>query len=334
MSTTQVTTPAPTGPNRGNRFWQWLWRGQEIRRVVAQVDGEQVRLQRLKRARIAAEAGDGALAPVDPVAFASTVPLALSCYREAAYWALLAQEPSLEAPDLAAAIERSAPPLVSFAAGGERGLARLRAAFVSKTFVDLAALRESELAEVARQAQVFVHALLTVRSAPEKELHKLRRQRRRRMLLSVVLLLAATITGLVVYKRATTAPDLALGKPWRASSKMAECRPELERCAGVRTKIFFLTNVEENPWYEVDLGRPQAVSVVDIDNRIDCCIDRARGLIVELSTDGRTWTTVARQPQSFHFWIARFPTRQARYVRLSVPKKTSLHLQRVAVRER
>ncbi len=331
---TQVNPQAPSAPKRGNRFWQWLWRGQEMRRVAALVGGEDVRLHRLQRARVAAEAGDRAFQPVEPIAFASTVPLALSCYREAAYWALLAQDSSLEAPDLAAAIDRAAQPLVAFAAGGERGLARLQAGFVSRSFVDFAALRESELAEVARQAKAFVHALLAVQNAPEQELQKLRRQRRRRVLLFTVLLVAAAIGGIVVFKRATTAPDLALGKPWRTSSKLAECRPELERCAGVRTKIFFATNLEENPWYEVDLGRPQAVSVVDIDNRIDCCLDRARGLTVELSTDGRTWITVARQPQSFHFWTARFPTRQARYVRLSVPRKTSLHLQRVAVRER
>jgi hypothetical protein len=315
-------------------MWQWLWRKQEIGRVRTLIAADGARQQRLQRARLAAEAADRVFDPVEPLAFASTVPLALSFYREAAYWALLAQDTSLEAADLPGALAGSAPTLLAFAAGGEKRLARLRRDFADKTFVDLAALDERELAELAQAVRTFVHALLSLRTESEQRLDVLRRQRRRRVLLATLVLVASVVGGLVLYSRLTKAPDLALGKPWRTSSKLADCQPQIERCAGARTKIFFSTLPEENPWFELDLGRAYDISVVDIDNRTDCCIDRARGLTVELSSDGRNWVTVARQPQSFHFWVARFPSRPARYVRLSVPRKTVLHLERVAVRQR
>jgi hypothetical protein len=304
-----------------------------MRRVRALIADDPRRV-RLQRARIAAEVADGALDPVDPLAFASTVPLALSCYREAAYWALLAQDTALEAPDLQTAIERSAPEIVSFAAGGEKGIASLRRDFVDKTFVELASLREQELGDVARAAKTFVHALLARKTDAERRLVALRDERRRRVTIAGLLAFAIVAAGSVGYLRVRTAPDLALGKPWRTSSTLAQCKPEVERCAGARTKMFFSTVEEESPWFELDLGRPHSVAVVEVDNRTDCCIDRARGLTVELSMDAKTWVAVARQPGSFHSWQAHFPSRQARYVRLMVPRKTVLHLERVAVRER
>lgn len=198
----------------------------------------------------------------------------------------------------------------------------------------MAALGDRELAEVGHAVRTFVHALLALRTESEQQLNVLRRQRRRRIVVVTLALVASVVGCLVLYIRVSRAPDLALGKPWRTSSSLATCQPQIERCAGTRTKIFFSTLSEENPWFELDLGGVYDISVVDIDNRTDCCIDRARGLTIELSSDARSWVTVARQPKSFHFWVARFPTRQARYVRLSVPRKTALHLERVAVRQR
>src|SRR5579871_784723 len=63
--------------------------------------------------------------------------------------------------------------------------------------------------------------------------------------------------------------DLAKGKPWRASSAYAVCRPEALVCGEGSTAIFFHTKLEKEPWVEIDLGAPTLFSKVVVRNRRD-----------------------------------------------------------------
>jgi hypothetical protein len=104
------------------------------------------------------------------------------------------------------------------------------------------------------------------------------------------------------------------------------------QCAGAYTKIFFITNEEDNPWLEIDLLASQQISRVEVANRRDFGADRAFPMIIELSVDGQKYFRVADRTEPFTVWKATFTPQQARYVRLKVTKRAILHLERVSVR--
>lgn len=117
-------------------------------------------------------------------------------------------------------------------------------------------------------------------------------------------------------------PDLAEGRPWRASSTYPS------RAVG-RT-IFFCTKKESNPWVEIDLGDSVEFSRVDVFNRTSF-MERAAPLIVEASDSQSDWRPLAQQ--DFHFTRAtlEFPLTRTRYVRLRVPRRVHFHLRKVAI---
>lgn len=125
--------------------------------------------------------------------------------------------------------------------------------------------------------------------------------------------------------------NLAQGKAWRTSSVALECKPKEHKCGGTRTDIFFHTNNEQDPWFEIDFGAPTTFSWLTIKNRMDMGVARASPLVVEVTDDHQTWRELARQPESFLTWEPKFPAVTARYVRLRVLKKTWFHLEAVEV---
>ena len=145
----------------------------------------------------------------------------------------------------------------------------------------------------------------------------------------LALVIAAVIA--MVASKAMAAPDLAAGKPWRASSKLYDCHPELIDCGGARTSIFFHTNFENEPWVEVDLLQPTKFSAVTVRNRSDGAWDRAYPLVLEVSDDAQAWRALADQPSEFRVWKAKFEPVTARYVRVRAKKQTYLHLDAVQV---
>ena len=125
--------------------------------------------------------------------------------------------------------------------------------------------------------------------------------------------------------------NLAQGKAWRTSSVGLECKPKEHKCGSTRTDIFFHTNNEQDPWFEIDLGAPTTFSWMTIQNRMDMGVARASPLVVEVTDDHQTWRELARQPDPFLTWQPRFPAVTSRYVRLRVLKKTWFHLEAVEV---
>jgi F5/8 type C domain len=154
-----------------------------------------------------------------------------------------------------------------------------------------------------------------------------------RWTLGLLLAIAAAIALVLVVPRAGP-QDLARGRPWRASSMLAECHPERITCGNGRTAIFFHTRDEFQPWVELDLGEPTRFSEVAVYNRRDgdqFVLDRAVPLILEVGDDQATWRVLARQGSPFSLWRPRFEPTTARYVRLRSPRTTMLHLHAVEV---
>jgi hypothetical protein len=142
---------------------------------------------------------------------------------------------------------------------------------------------------------------------------------------------AVVVSGIALVARLLEKTDLAEGRPFRASSAAYTCHPERETCAGLDIKIAFHTNQEASPWYEVDLGAPRRVRSALVRNRSDCCMDRAVPLILEVSTDGASFNPVAERTTPFLVWAPSFPEIEARFVRVRVPRETTLHLERLSV---
>lgn len=129
-------------------------------------------------------------------------------------------------------------------------------------------------------------------------------------------------------------PDFAAGAAWRASSA-TDGYPVTGRGFTYREgagEFFFQTAVQENPWIEFDLGRPVGVSYIEIKNHPGCCQDWAIPLVVELSEDHSTWRQVCRIDYPFYVHTCSPRRTAARYLRLSVPRATSLRLARIEVR--
>ena len=102
-------------------------------------------------------------------------------------------------------------------------------------------------------------------------------------------------------------------------------------CGGVKTRIFFHTKEEEDPWFRYDFGKKTEFSSMKIENRQDGESARAVPLIVEVGDDGSHYREVARQKEDFNLWKPSFPRQNARYVRLRVPRRSILHLENVEV---
>ena len=215
--------------------------------------------ERLQRAQLAAELAGRALDPVEPLRSGPSVSLALSLDREAAYWALLAQDARYDARDLAGAIAAVPHDVLVYAAGDEHELVEVRSALVEQTFIDSAAEPIDIVMRKAKTVRAFVDALIERAAGPAQQAERLLLERWLRVSMLLVSMVAAVAIGASYGIDATRGPDLAAGKPWKASSKAGDCDAVQRRCLGVATAILFHTVEEENPWYEVDLGSPAAV---------------------------------------------------------------------------
>lgn len=149
--------------------------------------------------------------------------------------------------------------------------------------------------------------------------------------LAALLGVAVFVVGAWAMVKLAAPTNLAMGKPWHASSTALTCAPEKHTCGGTHTDIFFHTNNEPNPWLEIDLEAPTTFSRLAIRNRLDMGVARASPLILETSNDRQTWNLVTRRNEPFTYWDPTFPAVTARYVRLRVDKKTWFHLEAVEV---
>jgi hypothetical protein len=321
--------PPPPGPRSGPG--EWFLRLDSLRAAresLTAIPAE--RRAALGLARAALELGDKTLEPVEPLRAGHNVALSLSLYREAAFWALRGN--GAPGKTLAEALNRGPQELISFAAGGPTRLAALREALVQRSFVDSGALHPDELRRDAGEARAFGHALVEQARGAERRIEALRLSRLLRCVAAVALVCGLVVAISVGVARARLGPDLAAGKPFQTSSSYKGFTPGSHLVDGTETKLMFHTNEEKAPWVEYDLLVPTTVRSVDIQNRADCCHERAVPLVVEVSLDHNKWTEVARREETFRNLSLKFPPQQARYVRVHGVRRTWLHFQGMQVR--
>jgi len=99
----------------------------------------------------------------------------------------------------------------------------------------------------------------------------------------------------------------------------------------------FHTDVEAEPWWQVDLAREQPIQEIRIFNRVDACHKRARSLRVLISSDGLSWQKIHDQAGQDFGGIDGRPLKvlvagtAARFVRLQLAEVNCLHLDEVEI---
>jgi len=309
----------------GNPILDYVLVRGELRRAkeeAAQLGAEQ--REYLRRARVALELGELAFAPGNAVRSGSTAPLATNLFRQAIYWALLAERAAPEpiSPgQLWAETDRS---ILQTMAGNDSELAYLTTVMGS-SFIELASGTDEAQRASAVQLRRAANRMVT---KAQRVLWRVEWAKLKRVTHLTVLALLP-IVALIWFWPAKV--DLAKGTPWHTSSVAVECHPEKSDCGGARTDIWFHTKLEQDPWFEYDFGAPVAFSSLTIKNRTDCCAERVVPMVIEVSNDDKSFTPVARRDDVFETWTPSFPRQRARYLRLRVARESMLHLEGVKV---
>lgn len=322
--------PPPPAPAPASG-WTDLKERLSVARVRAARSEVQRRSQRqvqdLALSQAARDLADSTLDAREPLPPGTTVPLAIGLYRDAIYWALSATIPGDEtpAPEQVLTADESRALLESATTEEARSVVEK---LLAETHASWARRPHPEQEKAVRALAETARRLVERVTTPD-------RIARWGTSLRVGLTIAgALVFSLLLYQLSLVirGPDYALGKPWKASSSMFKCKPESNSCGGATTAIFFHTNDEDKPWVEIDLGEPVTFSEVVVHNRSDCCQERATPLMIEAGNDAKHLVQIARREEPFDVWHARFKSQTSRYLRLTVPRRSILHLERIEVR--
>jgi hypothetical protein len=296
---------------------QWITRSRLLKEAMSRSPAGTPWAQTcLARASACIALGDAAREPAVPEDL--RVPEAVGLYRTACRWLLSAAYGEGRPMDQLLGTQLT-----------EQESAACRAVLLRDAFAD-AASDPDRLANEALAMHALSCRLRDELQSPAAEIRRLRWQRLTRMVGLLVLFAAIVFGAQWGIRRALHGPNLARGKAWRTSSTYMVCDPAHHSCAGTND-LFFHTQDEDQPWFEIDLGSPTSIRRVDIVNRRDCCEERSIPLIVEVSADRGQWREVARRKETFTQWSAEFPKTSARFVRLRVAKRTVFHLEGVEV---
>jgi hypothetical protein len=323
----ETVKKAEKAPRPLRRAFDWITLSSELDQARTHEQKSAVQRLFITRAERAARTADRLLD--SPQGLDREPELALELYAEAAYWLGRAAHPEAAADTPLTELVAPDPETNPWLVRGDEAVAGL----LAEPFYSRCERPREECEGRARDAQRWLAAVLLAARQRFWSASNLRFRRALRVgaLFTVLLGLLIGTASLAVYQ--ARGPDLAANRPWRASSSMFECNPAANQCGGAATRIFFHTREEPNPWVEIELEGVRRVGRVEVDNRSDDGGDRAVPLIVELSTDGKSYRPVAERAQRFSSWTATFTPTDARYVRLRVPRTTMLHLERVSVRK-
>jgi hypothetical protein len=314
-------------------FWEWLTRRRALREArQAHFDATPEERALTERAREVALVADRLFDAVEPVSVATGQALAAELYRQALVWSLAARAPAELRGSSPAALWDASEGRDSFALPHD--LSQRNALIDTVKWGDFRAFAiqpPGERQRLAAQLRTLVHSAIELNAPQDRTVRALLFQRFVRLFAFVLLVAGAIAVAVVVAEYVGKKPNLAAGKPWRASSTWAVCRPEIKTCGRLRSKIFFHTREEQQPWIEFDLQGPTAFSGLYIKNRTDSMPDRVVPLVVEVSDDAKAWRTVIRREEPFRTWTASFPTVTARYVRLRIDRRSTLHLEMVEI---
>jgi len=150
-------------------------------------------------------------------------------------------------------------------------------------------------------------------------------------------------TGLPELPQAPTRPDsISRGKRAMQSS---HCEwsfaptPEQDAAGAVNGVLDgtrkFHTDLEDNPWWQVDLGGIATITEIHVHNTRDHAQDRFRDFSLSVSIDGSSWVELAEKrddvPLAEPYIWAGPGTAWARYVRVTLLGRNYLHLDQVEV---
>jgi hypothetical protein len=140
------------------------------------------------------------------------------------------------------------------------------------------------------------------------------------------------IASWVMVDKITDKPNLALHRPVTVvTPHPVHARDPSGVVDGDLTNLGFHTIEAPNQSITIDLGAVHSISKVILYNRPDCCQERAYPVKVEVSVDGQQFQLVAERNEPYERWKAKFPSVQARYVKLTDLKNTAFHLSEVEV---
>ena len=334
-----------------SRFLEWFWLRAAERSVRAESGVAAPRvLDLIGRAALAVEVAGRTERPPEPFAQGGADVIAAELYREAIHWALLAHvelgasraaasdaaggvaSESGPAASLTQLLERVDTALLARAAGGDDGVAQLRADLAGsyREFAELEANAQRQLAErLERASQLLLEPLGSL----QRQLERIWVRRVVHVLGVGLLALLAAFGVKQVSRMQERTHDLAAHASWTTSSRYPAggCESPRQECAGGEN-YFFHTSQESDPSVTFDLGKERRVSTVEVDNRVECCSERANPLAIDVSTDKKKWREVARHTGDFTTTRLTFDSQRVRYVKIHIPAPSAiLHLARVRI---
>ena len=318
-------------PSWWNRAAEWLLQTRALTEAKAALESpSRMSPEFRRRAGTAFDMAETASSRTHLDDAGASLPLAAELYRQTAYWALRAtfqEDPGVAPANTWRALH---PEVIREVTMSDPERHKIAERFVSATgsFVDLLELPKAERQTVVPALRDIAALSLSIADRPQVVFERVRFRRAVRILLACGLCLGL---GISIFERATHRPNLAAAAMWRASSTWAQCSPELRECGGAAISVFFHTNEEQDPWLELDFGSVTRFSSLLVKNRRDCCTDRAVPLIAEVSDDGEHYREFARMDSVFVKWKPHFAPQLARYLRLRVPRTSTLHLESVDV---
>ena len=295
----------------------------------------------IERSRLANLLAGQALKPPEPPPFAGSSAAACELSRQAVYWALCAHREVARSTDEPEGAHAPPTPtelwlatdanLLERAAGNPADAATMRAVFSDESFVAFAERSAGQQTELAGRLSTFAERLLEPLALPQRAQERAW-ARRIQILLGVCVLLVGLVYGIDHWRKANDLKsDMAPSASWTTSSRYTPecaCTSPDQQCDSC-PNFFFHTDGENQPWILFDLHQVRTLSAVVVENRVDYGQERAVPLVVEVSTDKKNWHAVAKRGEEFKIWRSDFSRVDARWVKLSVPRRTYLHLKRV-----
>lgn len=131
------------------------------------------------------------------------------------------------------------------------------------------------------------------------------------------------------------------GVPVAPSGEITPEQDAAGGCDGIIDGLWgFHTELEDDPWWQLDLKRSMSLDQIQIYNRCDHTVGRAARLKVLLSEDGAEWEQVYQHDGTIFYGhtdgkplAVSLEGKTARYVRIQLPGENCLHLDEVEVYE-
>ena len=127
-------------------------------------------------------------------------------------------------------------------------------------------------------------------------------------------------------------PNLATYAKISASSGSAPNGGKATLTDGDIWHIGFQTGRDNEPFIQLDLGSVQRIKRIVVYNRVDCCQKDNVPLAIELSTDAKKFTTVAKVDAAFEKWDMPVGPTNARFLRAHLRTTGELILNEIEVR--